>query len=94
MQPNDLTSAWAFVADMNAYRTERCCRATCTRIADGMGLRRHVVTHACYIDLKGGRVPADSMIAEALEVTLWPQIAPIALSCHQSGLHVYTHCKP
>ena len=49
---------------------DRCCRATCARIADGMGLRRHIVTHACYRDLKGGRVPADSMVAEALEVLL------------------------
>ncbi len=55
---------------MNAYRMDRCCRATCARIADGMGLRRHIVTHACYRDLKGGRVPADSMVAEALEVLL------------------------
>ena len=53
---------------MNAYRAERCCRATCTRIADGMGLRHYVVTHAGYIDVNGSRIPADSMVAEALEV--------------------------
>ena len=59
-------------ADMNTFRSNRCCRATCTRIADAMGLRRYVVTHGSYRDLKGGRVAADSMVAETLEVRARP----------------------
>ena len=62
---------------MNAFRTDRCCRAACARIADAMGLRPYVVTHASYRDLQGGRVAADSMIAETLEVrTRRPDLSP------------------
>ena len=57
-------------ADMNAYRADRCCRTSCTRIADGMRLRPYVITHSSYQDVRGGRRAADSMVAETLEVPL------------------------
>jgi len=69
---------------------DRCCRATCARIADGMGLRRHIVTHACYRDLSGGRVPADSMVAEALEVCFGGK-SPCVMPASSSQ---FTFCKP
>ena len=53
---------------MNDYRTERCCRATCAKVASSLGLQNFLVTGGGYQDADGGQVPMVSMIAEMLEV--------------------------
>ena len=53
---------------MNDYRTERCCRASCARIAAGLGFGDYLVTGGGYRDAEGGLRPEPSMIAEMLEV--------------------------
>ena len=53
---------------MNDYRAQRCCRATCARVATSLGLNNFLVTGGGYQNKAGGSLPMDSMVAEMMEV--------------------------